>query len=348
MRFWITAGAVLALAGAAQAQQTSAPPRTITATIGFEAGNRVDLYGRILSRTMSRHMPSHPTFVVRNQPGAGGVIAMNGWNATAEPDGSAVAFGGQTQIDPEALARTHAKYDPAEFEYFGGLVAPSQGLFINKDALARLFDKTKRPVAMGIVGSTLRTGYYQVLWGVAFLGWNVKWVPGYTSTGEVRSALERGEIDMSAFGSSTDINYLLAKGAFSVASQSGAVLGGKVRSRPTFGNAPVISDLVAGKLPSDAAKAAFDYSEEAIQVGMWSALPAKTPAPIVDAYVSAFQAAVKDPQYLRLWGKVDPDSPVADRAELARLVKDLGKVQPATLDFIEKEMARQGIEQTPR
>jgi tripartite-type tricarboxylate transporter receptor subunit TctC len=222
-------------------------------------------------------------------------------------------------------------------------VAPSQGLFINKNAVERLFDKSKKPAVMGIVGSTLRTGYYQVLWGAAFLGWNVKWVPGYTSTGEVRNALERGEIDMSAFGSSTDIDYLLAKGNFTVVSQSGAVIGGQVRSRPAFGAAPVISDLVAGKLADPAATTAFAYSEEVIQVGMWAALPAQTSQSIVQAYVRAFDAATKDPAYKSEWGKVDPDSPIANRQDITNLVRELSKAQPATLDYIEQEIARQGI-----
>jgi tripartite-type tricarboxylate transporter receptor subunit TctC len=345
----IQIGCFLLLGFAARAQQAAPlPGGAITATIGFEAGNRVDLYGRILSRAMSQYLAGRPTFVIMNQPGAGGVIALNGWNSKAEPNGLAVAFGGQTEIDPEALVRTHAKYDPARFEYFGGLVAPSQGLFINKNAVERLLDKSKKPVMMGIVGSTLRTGYYQVLWGVAFLGWNVRWVPGYTSTGEVRTALERGEVDMSAFGSSTDINYLLAKGNFAVVSQSGAVINGQVRSRPAFGKAPVISDLVAGKLPDRAAKTAFDYSEKVIQVGMWAALPANTPHPIVSTYVRAFGSAVKTPEYRSEWGKVDPDSPIASRRDIAGLVTDLSKVRPATLDYIDKEMGRQGIEAAPR
>jgi tripartite-type tricarboxylate transporter receptor subunit TctC len=230
-------------AGATAAQDNvSFGGKTITASVGFEAGNRVDLYSRVLGRSLTRHLPGQPNLIVMNRPGAGGVISLNEWNAKSEPSGLAIAVGGQTQLDQDALSRMQAKYQPEKFKYVGGLVAPSQGLFIRKEALARLHDKSAPPVTMGIVGSTLRTGYYQVLWGAAFLGWNVKWVPGYSSTGEVRSALERGEIDMSAFGSSTDIDYLLNMGKVVVASQSGAIIGGKIVSRPAFGDAPIISE----------------------------------------------------------------------------------------------------------
>lgn len=317
--------------------------KTITMVVGFEAGNRVDLYGRLLARTLPRFLPGQPSMIVTNRPGAGGVIAVNEWNAKAEPSGLSIAVGGQTQVDQDALNRTQARYQPASFKYVGGLAAPSQGLFISKDAVARLTDKSAKPVIMGMVGSTLRTGYYQVLWGAAFLGWNVKWVPGYPSTGEVRNALERGEVEMSAFGSSLDIDHLFATGKVAVASQSGAIIDGKMTARPAFGDAPVISDLVKSKINDPLAKSAFSYGENVIQVGMWMALPSGTPNNIVDAYVTAFEATIRDPQFKNDWAKLDPDSPVASKADLEALVRELAKASPQSLEFIQAELRRQGL-----
>lgn len=318
--------------------------KTINMIVGFEAGNRVDFYGRLLGRSLSRLLPGQPSIVVMNRPGAGGVIALNEWSAKAEPNGLSVTVGGQTQLDRDALSRTQARYQPAKFRYIGGLAAPSQGLFIHKDAVARLRDKSARPVVMGMVGSSLRTGYYQVLWGAAFLGWNVRWVAGYPSTGEVRQALERGEVDMSAFGSSTDIDHLLATGKFEVASQSGAIIDGKMSARPVFGNAPIISDLARDKISDGLAKKAFDYGENVIQVGMWVALPPDTPDRIVEAYVKAFATSVADPQFQADWARIDPDSPVVTRNDLDRLVSELGSAPPEAMDFIQAELKRQGVE----
>ena len=321
----------------AAAQNISFAGKTIAMTIGFEAGNRVDFYGRILGKTLSRYLPGQPATIVMNRPGAGGVIALNEWNAKAEANGLFVTVGGQTQLDMDALSRMQARYQPAKFRYIGGLSAPSQGLFVNKEALPRLADKSAKPDVMGMVGSTLRTGYYQTLWGAAFLDWNVKWVPGYPSTGDVRNALERGEVDMSAFGSSLDIDHLLSIGTLTVASQSGAIVGGKMSSRPVFGATPVISDLVKGKIRDPLARKAYEYSENAIQVGMWVALPPGTPDNIVNAWVAAFEATVKDPQFQAEWGKLDPDSPVAFKPDLEALVAELPKVSSAALAFIQDE-----------
>lgn len=317
--------------------------KTITMTIGFSAGGGVDLYGRMLGRHLARHLPGHPGLIVLNQLGAGGVVALNDWARKAEPNGLFVTIGAQSQTDPEAVIRTRAKYDPTTFNYVGGLAAYSQGLFVDKDAVERLYDKSAKPVVMGLVGSTLRSGNYQVLWGAAFLDWNVKWIRGYRSTAELRQALERGEIDMTTFGASTDIEYLLRTGKFAVVSQSGTVKGGKQVPRSILGNAPVISDLVKGKIKDPLAQKAFDYGQHVSQVGMWLALPPRTPDRIVATYVNAFEATLNDPQYRVEFAKIDPDSPTARKAELEELVRELAKVSPETLDYIQAELKRQGF-----
>jgi tripartite-type tricarboxylate transporter receptor subunit TctC len=316
---------------------------TVNMIVGFGAGERPDLYGRILGRSLVRFLPGHPALLVLNKPGAGGVIALNDWSNKAEPNGLHVTIGASSQIDKEALIRTKAKYDPAKFKYVGGLAAPSQALFVSKDAVERLFNKSAKPVAIGVVGATLRTGHYQALWGAAFLGWNIQWVQGYRITGELRQAIERGEIDMAPFGSSMDIDYLLATGKFAAVSQSGAVIDGQMVSRSVLGNAPVISDLVKGKIKDPLAQKAFEYGENIVQVGMWLALPPATSDGIVATYVKAFEAALDDSQFQSAWVKIDPDSPVASKADLEKLVRELDKAPPEAVEYIQAELKRQGF-----
>lgn len=318
--------------------------KTITMTIGFGVGGSVDQYGRILGQYLVHYLPGNPSLVVVNQLGAGGVVALNSWTNKAEPNGLSVTIGAQSQTDPDALLRTQAIYDTTKFNYVGGLAAYSQGLFVNKDAVARLYDKSTKPVVMGLVGSTLRSGNYQVLWGVAFLGWNVQWVRGYPSTAELRQAMERGEIDMSTFGSSRDIEALFATGKFTVVSQGGAVKGGNRLPRAIFGNAPILADMVKNKIAEPLAQKAFDYTENVTQVGMWLALPPGTPDRIVATYVKAFDATLKDADYQAQFARIDPDSPVASKAELEDLVAELSKVSPETIKYIQVELQRQNMD----
>lgn len=318
--------------------------KNITMVIGFEAGSGPDIYGRTVGRHLVRYLPGKPGLIVLNQLGAGGVVAMNSWANKAEPNGLSVAVGTLSQTDPDALMRTRAKYDPAMFNYIGGVAGPSQGLFINKNASARLHDKSAKSVIMGIVGTTLRSGHYQVLWCVAFLGWNVKWVVGYTRTAELRQALERGEIDMTSFGATADIQYLLRTGKFAVVSQSGMMQAGKMLRRPALGNAPLISDLVAGKIKEPMAQKAFEYGQAVSQLGNWLALPAHTPPNMIASYVGAFESTLNDPEYQAEIAKIDPDSPVARSAELQALIKELAQVSPETLSYVQATLKRQGVD----
>src|SRR5262249_2427064 len=151
---------------------------------------------------------------------------------------------------------------------------------------------------------------------------------------ELRQALERGEIDMTSFGAATDIDYLLGTGKFAVVSQSGMAQGGKTVPRPVLGDAPVIADLVRGKIKDPMAQKAFEYGEYVRQVGFWLALPPHTPEAIVNTYVGALDVTLKDPRYQTEFAKIDSGAPPATRSELEALTRELAKVSPETLDFI--------------
>jgi hypothetical protein len=60
---------------------------------------------------------------------------------------------------------------------------------------------------------------------------------------------------------------------------------------------------------------------------------------IVAAYVNAFAATLNDPQYRAEFARIDPDSPVASKAEF----RELAKVSSETLDYIQAELKRQGF-----
>jgi len=123
----------------------------------------------MLGRYLVRNLPGQPNLIVLNQLGAGGVVALNDWSNKAEPNGLSVTIGAQSQTDPDALIRTHAKFDPKTFEYVGGLAASSQGLFVNKDVVARLYDKSAKPAVMGMVGSFIGIAAVYMMLYASFL-----------------------------------------------------------------------------------------------------------------------------------------------------------------------------------
>jgi tripartite-type tricarboxylate transporter receptor subunit TctC len=346
LRVWAAGLAILAMQSAsrlAAAEDLSFAGKTITMTIGFAAGSGTDLIGRTIGRHLAGHLPGNPRLIVLNQPGAGGVLALNDWVNKAEPNGQFVATGHQSQIDPDSLRRAKAIYDPKTFNFMGGVASYSQGLYIDKAAVKRLTERAADPVTMGIVGSTLRGGNYQALWGAALLNWNVKWVRGYRSTADVIHALQRGEIDMGSFGSAMDAEHLRQEGKFTIISQAGAYIDGKMVKSPWLGDAPFIAELLEGKIKDPQARQAFDYWQELVQIGIWLALPPKTPEHIVTTYSTAFNATIQDPAFQNEYSKINPDALFVSGADVSKRVTNIANVSPQTLRYIGQELQRQGF-----
>jgi tripartite-type tricarboxylate transporter receptor subunit TctC len=51
--------------------------RTITLYSAGTPGGGYDFYARLLARHLGRHLPGNPAVVVKNMPGAGGVVLAN-------------------------------------------------------------------------------------------------------------------------------------------------------------------------------------------------------------------------------------------------------------------------------
>ncbi len=233
-------------------------------------------------------------------------------------------------------------------KYVGGETAYSQGLFVGQGrGRAALSDKSQKPVIMGLVGSTLRSGNYGVLWGVQYLGWNIKWVRGYPSTAELRQALERGEIDMSTFGASRDINDLFATRQFQSREPGRHGEGRQARAaRQAFGDAPILADLVKGKIADPAAQKAFDYTREC-EPGRHLARAAAENADshrrglCQSLQRNARRSAISQP----ISRRSILNSPVASKADIEALIGKLATVSHDTLEYVQTEIKHQDVDQ---
>jgi tripartite-type tricarboxylate transporter receptor subunit TctC len=62
--------------------------KTISMSTHSTSGAGYDTYLRLLSRHMGKYIPGRPTFIVLNQPGAGGLTALNYAARVAPQDGT--------------------------------------------------------------------------------------------------------------------------------------------------------------------------------------------------------------------------------------------------------------------
>jgi tripartite-type tricarboxylate transporter receptor subunit TctC len=335
---------VAALAGAARsADAPSFKGKTVVMVIGYAPGGGTDLSGRLIASFLGRHLPGEPTIVVQNIPGADGTTAMNYFVQQTKPDGLTLTMGSGSQAEPTHYRKPLSHFDPTRFGFVGGIGRGGSAVVISKAAEPRLTAADAPPVIMGTTSGAPRSNMEMAAWGREFLGWNLKWVIGYRGTNDLFLALERGEIDMSATGNVAPIAKLMASGRFKLVTQSGLLKDGHLISRPEFTDAPLISTLVAGKIPDPLAARAFDYWM-AVHAGpeKWLALPPQTPAPILAAYRDAFAQTIADPEFIERSRKIADDFSPLGYADVESWMKTLGDTPDEAIEFISAMTKRQG------
>ncbi|HEY8579558.1 MAG TPA: tripartite tricarboxylate transporter substrate-binding protein [Beijerinckiaceae bacterium] len=201
MRFasYIAAAATAAtLAGAAQAQENAAgfyKGKTVTIIVGSSAGGGYDLYGRLLGRHMSKHLPGAPNFVVANMPGAGGNVAAAHIANLAPKDGTFIGaiFMG-TVVEPLFTATRRTTHHPTKFNYIGSANTDYYVCIVRGDAPVKTFaDLMETEIVVGASAGGASTRDFPLLLRNV-LGAKLKIVAGYPGTREINLAIEKGEV----------------------------------------------------------------------------------------------------------------------------------------------------------
>jgi hypothetical protein len=88
------AALLLGLKAAPVAAEEFYENKTLTLLINFAVGGNADVEARVYQRHLSRHIPGHPTIIIQNAPGAGGLNAMNilGLSLSSRPDGMTAGY----------------------------------------------------------------------------------------------------------------------------------------------------------------------------------------------------------------------------------------------------------------
>ncbi len=336
--------AVVAWSPASAQAPVSFEGKTITMLVGFPAGGGTDASARVIAPFLTKYLPGNPTVIVSNQPGADGMVATNSFVQRTAPDGLTINMGSSTLADPMQYRRPQSQFDPTKFKFVGGIGRGGTILVIRTDAEKRLHDKSAPPVIMGSIGGVPRSGMQSTAWGIAYLGWNAKWVVGYRGTKDIIIALERGEIDMTATGNLGEVKRLIDTGVVKILTQSGTLKGGQLTTRPEFGGAPVLASLVEAKITDPIEKQSFAYWASLTSIDKWLALLPETPDPIVAVYQQAYDKIAVDPDFISQGQKISQDIEPQSAADVARLVNTLGTVTTPAIEQISVMLRKQGLD----
>jgi tripartite-type tricarboxylate transporter receptor subunit TctC len=294
---WAAAALAACLATRAHAQSVEQfyAGRQVKFFIGSAGGGGYDFYARIVGRHLTRHVPGKPNFVMFNMPGAGGVVVANHLYNIAAKDGSEigmVARGAATQplLDPKDRG---PKYEATKFNWIG---TPQQevGLLLVRQPspIQSLMDLKSKELVVSATSSIAPTSYYPRMIN-RLLGTKFKVVEGYKSSQDSLLALERGEVDGHASGSSSGalrerIAPWVKEGKVKVLAQIG------LEKDPDYPDVPLIVELATTPAERQVMELIF-----AQQVMAWPIVaPPGTPPERVKALRDGFDATVRDPEFL--------------------------------------------------
>jgi tripartite-type tricarboxylate transporter receptor subunit TctC len=314
-RTWALLALVLA-AGDAAAQP---PPeqffarKTITITIGYTAGGSYDLYGRMVARHLGKHVVGQPTVIAQNMPGAGSLKAANYLYEVAPKDGTALGIIVESAALEQALANPGVQYDAAKFGYVGR-VATSNNIFMQwHSAKVQSLDDAKR-----METSLAGTGPGSIAETVprllnALVGTKFKLISGYPASSEAMLAMERGEVEGA---SSSWAAVKVGKQAWLREKKIRIILQTAPERIAELPDAPSLGEI--GDTPED--KQVFALYASGSAVGRSILAPPAVPADRVKALRDAFQAMVKDPEFVADLQRTNVELDPLPGEQLAQLI----------------------------
>jgi tripartite-type tricarboxylate transporter receptor subunit TctC len=294
------AGLTALPAQAADAVENFYKGRTVQVLIGFSAGGGYDIYARTLARYMGKHIPGNPTLIAQNMPGAGTLKVANYIYNVAPKDGT--VFGTFARGIPmeKLLGRSEGQqFDATKFTWIGSITdEPSVCVFWTKSGIASWQDMKMKPWKVGGSGVTSDLDIYaNVLRNMFHLPGRL--ITGFPGGTEVLLSMRRGEVDGRCGWSWSALlsrdHDLLDQKLVTVPLQLG------VEVNKDIPNVPLVLDLTDNPKEKSALKLIFSRQAMARPF----AAPPNLPPERAKALRDAFDATMKDPEFLAEAKKLD-------------------------------------------
>jgi tripartite-type tricarboxylate transporter receptor subunit TctC len=260
-------------------------------------------------------------------PGAGSLLAANHLFNVAPRDGTTLGLTSPTIPLEEVLGVSQAKYRASQFNWIGRLATnPNITFILNTSAVKNISDAFDK---VAILGATARSStnavYPFVLNNV--LGTKFRIVTGYEGTAAVMLAMERGEVE----GLSSTYDGLKAQHEDWVKTKKvNIVVQYLLKRHPELPDVPTSAEVA--KTPEQAV--ILRTVSSASEIGKFVLTTPEVPADRVDALRKAFDAMVKDQDFLaeavKLRIEIDPLTGI----ELQKIVSETEAVPADVIDKV--------------
>jgi tripartite-type tricarboxylate transporter receptor subunit TctC len=341
------AGAVLAAAlpcstiAAAETVEDFYRGKTIELVVGAAAAGGYDIAARTIANHMGVHIPGRPTILVRNMPGAVGLIMTNYLYGVAKRDGTVIGMTtSNIPLEPRLKLLSpdgsSMKFELGRFSWLGTPLQEPQVTWVWHTAPAATFaDLKTNTVLMGATTASA-DNYVLPMLVNQLLGARMQVVPGYQGQNEIDLAVERGELQ----GNNTGLSNLTVNKADWMREH-------KIRVLLQFGTerlAALLDVPTAVELaPGDADRALLRFYALKFNMARPILAPPEVPAERVAALQAGFTETMRDQQYLNEAKRIGLDTNWLGAAEIALQARQIMETPQPVIDRLRALLARGGV-----
>jgi len=308
--------------------------KSATLYLGYPPSGAYDIYARLIARYLTRYVPGNPQFILRHKPGGASLNLVNELYNVLPRDGSVIGMFARSVALNRLLGREGANFDPVEFNWIGSANNEVSICGVWHGVGVRSIEEfMSRPLVFAANAPGAESDVYPNILN-NLLGTKFKVVAGYPGVNDLTLAMERGEADARCGWSwgavkAAKPDWLRDKKIY-IAVQFAT------KKHPELPDVPLATDLAR----NDRERQALDLILTQQVMGRPFAAPPKVPPERVTALRRAFDATLKDPEFLAEADKLQLEIAPVDGEGLQAMVERMFKASPDVI-----EAARQAIGQ---
>lgn len=266
--------------------------RQLTIIVGFPPGGGYDVYARVLSRHIQRHLAGSPTIVVQNMPGAGSMNLANHMYSVAPKDGTVIGSVESGVPFEYFYAGKGVRFDPLKFAWIGGVNEDTSTCGVwHTSPVKEFLDLQKHEAPFAGTGPAAPPEVESKV-SNDVLGTKMKLILGYRGLGDVYAAIEKGELEGSCGITWSSVSAVkpdwIRDGKWRTIVQIGA------KRHKDLPDVPLLTEFARNE--SD--RQVMELVGLPNLTGRPYMAPPETPADRVRALREGFSATLKDPAFL--------------------------------------------------
>lgn len=285
--------------------------KTVRIVVGFGPGGATDTNARLVASVLSKYIPGNPRVVVQNRPGAGSLLAANTVYNNEPQDGTVIGAFSSDLALAQARGEPGVHFDATKYQWIASGYDTAAMCAVRTDAGVSGIEDVMGPDGKEIVFASFGKGGLSHIPAAVFnevFGTRFKVVTGYPGGAAQRLAVKNNEVQ--GFCTTFQTIQGTEAGMFEGPAACCKVLiiaGAEEQDHPFLEGVPVAEQLAKKMGKSEEDIAMLRAMNAPNRISIPQAVAPGVPEERVEALRRAFEQAYKDPELLKLAGKMGLD-----------------------------------------